>query len=325
MTHRQTPGPIGTSCLTCKHRRKKCDRSRPTCERCRIGEFECLGYGHNDKGLVNSPRESSQQEDAIDGSFSKTYRSSTIQYPDGAHPAAENSSRMLSLSTLSHLKEQPVTYDTYASRILSDPLAPHLNDYIMHIPNTGEDISTKHGTLFSMDSQQLPPACQTYSAAHSFTSTLGESDGYFGKSSQIASLPPYTSVPSQYRGQYVLPIPHSVPLEPTNIVNIIGYVLAQYERLVTLSHFRPLSQQRARMRQLISWRLQSPNNTRWAMYMGARIFESLIDGVLPERVAVYGRWIQRFERELRVIPNRELTNDEIQNRLCGELEVSLVP
>ncbi|CAE7212026.1 unnamed protein product [Rhizoctonia solani] len=37
-------GPRGLSCLTCRQRRKKCDRTRPVCERCLKGEFKCLGY-----------------------------------------------------------------------------------------------------------------------------------------------------------------------------------------------------------------------------------------------------------------------------------------
>ncbi|CUA71982.1 Adhesion and hyphal regulator 1 [Rhizoctonia solani] len=33
-------------CLTCKHRKKKCDETRPSCTRCINGDFECLGYDH---------------------------------------------------------------------------------------------------------------------------------------------------------------------------------------------------------------------------------------------------------------------------------------
>ncbi|KAF8606233.1 hypothetical protein BDV93DRAFT_363816 [Ceratobasidium sp. AG-I] len=75
---------------------------------------------------------------------------------------------------------------------------------------------------------------------------------------------------------------------------------------------------------MVSWRLQLPNVTRWAMYLGARIFESLLDGVLPEKIATYERMIQKLEWGLHVIPNRELTHDEVQNRLCGELEIGFL-
>ncbi|CAE6412276.1 unnamed protein product [Rhizoctonia solani] len=38
------PGPHPRSCFTCRQRRKKCDLSRPHCERCKKGGFKCLGY-----------------------------------------------------------------------------------------------------------------------------------------------------------------------------------------------------------------------------------------------------------------------------------------
>ncbi|KAH7337618.1 hypothetical protein B0J17DRAFT_663620, partial [Rhizoctonia solani] len=42
------PGPRPTSCLTCRKRRKRCDKARPSCERCLKGGYECLGYNNNE-------------------------------------------------------------------------------------------------------------------------------------------------------------------------------------------------------------------------------------------------------------------------------------
>lgn len=75
------------------------------------------------------------------------------------------------------------------------------------------------------------------------------------------------------------------------------------------------------MRESVSWRLQTSDATRWTMYLGAKIFESLLDGILPEKTGAYDQWIQKFEQELSSTPNRALTNGEIQDRLCGTLEV----
>ncbi|CAE6443616.1 unnamed protein product [Rhizoctonia solani] len=47
MAQKSRPGPMGTSCLTCKRRHKRCDQRQPICERCEKGRFECLGYSHN--------------------------------------------------------------------------------------------------------------------------------------------------------------------------------------------------------------------------------------------------------------------------------------
>lgn len=35
---------VRTGCLTCRRRRVKCDQVKPTCERCRNGNFVCEGY-----------------------------------------------------------------------------------------------------------------------------------------------------------------------------------------------------------------------------------------------------------------------------------------
>lgn len=77
------------------------------------------------------------------------------------------------------------------------------------------------------------------------------------------------------------------------------------------------------MRQLVSQRLQLPGVAPWAMYIGAQLFESLLNGVLPERTASYDQLIQKFERVLHVTPNRGITDEEIQTRLVDELEVSV--
>ncbi|KAJ1305774.1 hypothetical protein OPQ81_010504 [Rhizoctonia solani] len=46
MKQKRLPGPAGTSCLTCKRRRKKCDQGRPACQKCTEGGYVCLGYDH---------------------------------------------------------------------------------------------------------------------------------------------------------------------------------------------------------------------------------------------------------------------------------------
>ncbi|KAF8606241.1 hypothetical protein BDV93DRAFT_506324 [Ceratobasidium sp. AG-I] len=75
---------------------------------------------------------------------------------------------------------------------------------------------------------------------------------------------------------------------------------------------------------MVSGRLQSPGLARWVMYLGAQISESLFDGVLPEKAAVYERWIQKLEQELRVTSDQDLTNDEVQNGLSCQLEVGFL-
>ncbi|CAE6389053.1 unnamed protein product [Rhizoctonia solani] len=55
--HKSTPGPRGESCLTCRRRRKKCDKGRPFCQRCldSKGKFICLGYDDESEPEVEKP------------------------------------------------------------------------------------------------------------------------------------------------------------------------------------------------------------------------------------------------------------------------------
>ncbi|QRV82476.1 Fungal specific transcription factor domain [Ceratobasidium sp. AG-Ba] len=41
---KHTPGPPPSSCSTCRQRKKKCDKTRPSCLRCTTGGYVCLGY-----------------------------------------------------------------------------------------------------------------------------------------------------------------------------------------------------------------------------------------------------------------------------------------
>ncbi|CEL55926.1 hypothetical protein RSOLAG1IB_01939 [Rhizoctonia solani AG-1 IB] len=63
MYTKQVSGPYPLSCITCRERRKKCDRTHPTCNRCKAGGFTCLGYtsrgGQNNDRLISFRQENS--------------------------------------------------------------------------------------------------------------------------------------------------------------------------------------------------------------------------------------------------------------------------
>jgi hypothetical protein len=60
---------------------------------------------------------------------------------------------------------------------------------------------------------------------------------------------------------------------------------------------------------------------RGVIYLETKIFDSVLEGILPEKTAAYDHWIQKYEQELNSTPTRALTNNEIQNRLWGAFEV----
>ncbi|CAE7231487.1 unnamed protein product [Rhizoctonia solani] len=57
-------------CLTCKQRRKKCDETRPICQRCKQGKFKCLGYTYLDSQETSNSRASKSKDIADTPLFS---------------------------------------------------------------------------------------------------------------------------------------------------------------------------------------------------------------------------------------------------------------
>jgi hypothetical protein len=57
------------------------------------------------------------------------------------------------------------------------------------------------------------------------------------------------------------------------------------------------------------------------MFMGCKIFESVLDGTCKQKLDLYNRWIKRFEQQLRPNPEQNITPADSQNRLAGILEV----
>ncbi|KAG8709884.1 hypothetical protein FRC09_000422, partial [Ceratobasidium sp. 395] len=84
-----------TGCLTCKNRRKKCDETRPACQRCKRAGMECLGYSYLDdpaykprpesKAKRRTPTESGTPSSIIDFSQQSIASSSLLVVP-GDHP-----------------------------------------------------------------------------------------------------------------------------------------------------------------------------------------------------------------------------------------------
>ncbi|KAH7341243.1 hypothetical protein B0J17DRAFT_703919 [Rhizoctonia solani] len=64
MYAKRVSGPYSLSCVTCRERRKKCDRAHPTCTRCE-GGFTCLGYASRKTGPADSPPEPAPQAQTV--------------------------------------------------------------------------------------------------------------------------------------------------------------------------------------------------------------------------------------------------------------------
>ncbi|KAH7323351.1 hypothetical protein B0J17DRAFT_240997 [Rhizoctonia solani] len=96
------PGPPPTTCLTCRRRRKKCDLSKPCCETCLKGGYECLGYENN------KPRTRAYREYSIVPKSSQLQRISPTDPPG----AAESEPLDSALARASENRQVPTGADT---------------------------------------------------------------------------------------------------------------------------------------------------------------------------------------------------------------------
>ncbi|KAF2153572.1 hypothetical protein K461DRAFT_278379 [Myriangium duriaei CBS 260.36] len=67
-------GSPSKGCLTCRHRRVKCDETTPTCSRCTNSKRHCLGYG-------SSSQKNRRHTDQNDNTVSRTLVSTNSHLP----------------------------------------------------------------------------------------------------------------------------------------------------------------------------------------------------------------------------------------------------
>jgi hypothetical protein len=91
--------------------------------------------------------------------------------------------------------------------------------------------------------------------------------------------------------------------------------------MVDLSYFKPVHNQVARVHELVSWRLQTSEPTRWAMFLGSKISESILDGTTAQKFDLYLRWVKKLEQQLFSTADLNFNSAEYQSRLTSMLEV----
>ncbi|KAG8717292.1 hypothetical protein FRC09_014488, partial [Ceratobasidium sp. 395] len=122
-----------------------------------------------------------------------------------------------------------------------------------------------------------------------------------------------TTVPSLSRN------PPPVPFEMQTLIN---FIMVQHERFLRLSYFNPVHWQVKTVRDDVSWRLQSSEVARWVLFMGAQIFESILDGTTTNQIATFERWITRMDSSVNTALSRRSTLAERQIHLTGQLELA---
>ncbi|KAJ1305306.1 hypothetical protein OPQ81_000329 [Rhizoctonia solani] len=299
--YRLPPGPVGTSCFTCKRRHKKCDMNKPICNRCLKGGYECLGYEHNKRmGCIGT-----DDEPLLPDSTRMTYSSSL--------PSGSSTASCYARSIDNPQNDEPfVPSDTVT--ILDIHKTSGRNEYIMSprlapVTRQPSDLLTRSGADSTIHEE--PPATSEAEALPLCYTT-----------NTAVSLQPLFPSDAQLFA-FATQIPQSVPLPP-DVRDTVEYVMSRIDRILNVTYFKPQGKQIARFRRDSAWRLSTCDFARQGMLIYAKIRDSILEGSDSSNGPTFVRWIDGHEQVLSASLDQSLTPCEHQERYHDILEIFYV-
>eukprot|EP01099_Mayorella_cantabrigiensis_P002288 TRINITY_DN200_c0_g1_i1.p1 TRINITY_DN200_c0_g1~~TRINITY_DN200_c0_g1_i1.p1 ORF type:complete len:615 (-),score=-31.21 TRINITY_DN200_c0_g1_i1:59-1903(-) len=328
---KHAPGPLPSSCLTCRKRRKKCDRGQPFCTRCTAGGFRCLGY-----------------ELASSGSDLSNLGSSSLQLDATAVPPASLGLRRApqrkQATHMSHEELRPQTV-LDESRTLGAWSGEGYDD----IANESWDLSNSRLTFDSDFSPplQIFPQPQTDTGNPRTRVTQSHSDEVLPPIASItleslglpsSNLPPpqpspsHDSIvispnsPTHQRSppsgavMNCITLPPRFYPDPVTSGSTIKFIMSLYEPLFHFITFKPKSEHYKFIQSHIAARIQVSDLTYWSMFLGAKVFRTLLQGGQERDLRAYKPWFERLSRLCITSRNDDMLED-LNSRLLGALEL----
>ncbi|CAE7186262.1 unnamed protein product [Rhizoctonia solani] len=300
---KNAPGPIGTSCMTCKRRHQKCDMRQPTCLKCEQQRLECLGYSHNRRGVMRSAAPKVLKPRPIKPKGQETDNLSPAQpvaISLQSRPSSEETSSQSGRSSSSELEALPGS----------------TNDPDLSSTESLQSLEPCHsgpGTLIQRgDRRGIALTTQDYLRLFS-----------------PKSYRSHTTVISPSLHQLFL-IFSRLPVSPSD--PIIAYLdspqfeiffMSYFRRMTSYSYFRPVKDQTEELQTQILQRIRSSHFSRWVMLVCAKICEAIVDGD-NSQTALHYRWLGDIEMVLRRRLSQDPTPHEADSLRGDSLEISLL-
>ncbi|KAH7338114.1 hypothetical protein B0J17DRAFT_660842 [Rhizoctonia solani] len=301
MIQKNAPGPIGTSCLTCKRRHKKCDMRQPVCLRCEEGGLECLGYSHNRRGVARSAP-------------------STVLKPRPILPRGQGTGNL-----------PPVQHTVISSR----PNLSNKESYSEKGSSFGLEACPENTSGFTYLSTGSPPPSKPH---HPDPGTLVQrrDRGEKGLTTRdyLKHLSPLLH---EMRTPALSPSLHQlflvfsrIPSSPSNPImdylngpQFEAYVVSHFHRMMNYVYFKPISDQIEQLQTIVLSRLRNSHLSRWIMLVCAKICEAIIDGDRSQN-ELHSRWIGDILATVWIKLAQDPTPRETEDLRDDWLEVSLL-
>ncbi|CAE6455510.1 unnamed protein product [Rhizoctonia solani] len=329
---KHTPGPLPSSCLTCRQRRKKCDKNRPACDRCLVGGFRCLGYDH-------IPASTGPKQPKA--STSKQAAASSLRVPSTRDPKNRlgspgyNNYRNISDATTDSGTSDLESRGGFSLSQSSTQTTPALS--YRSTASVPSPVSSQASRVVTqpnyLSSSSRPLECRSNCLVVAPKTVFGPPRPPVEENSpaelqQLANenwaQPLFSLVNTSggsYNPSFVFNLPPTISCNPLLSGQIIEFILAQYEPLLEMVFFRPTREHLNFARDKLVVRLQESNLTHWSMYIGARIFQALMKDGKKADLRFLMTCIRRMDEHVCLESARDGTLTGALHALSGGLEL----
>ncbi|KAL5631813.1 hypothetical protein ACGC1H_000011 [Rhizoctonia solani] len=301
---KSTYGPPGLSCLTCRQRRKKCDRTRPVCERCMKGQFRCLGYDNDPPEALLTEHQRTQTAERLD-----TANASSEPGP-WETPIQVRSAEDQSGNT-------PVSSQTCIFGSLTD------NPRTIPLYDSGTHLGSLDGSEISILSTGiLKLAVHSCRGSKDFPNIdeLEAFDKIWPQEQSQSLARTRTFDPGTRRSDLTaLSIPRTVNANAQMRQSYFTFILSEYQVYRLRKFFKPPPMP---LSSGLTARMKRSNTILGFMYLGAKVFEALSDRPKDAVWKCCKKWIANFDRQITNHSAWKPSTQESEDRLTGLLELA---
>ncbi|CAE6485929.1 unnamed protein product [Rhizoctonia solani] len=299
MKQKRLPGPAGTSCLTCKRRRKKCDQGRPACKRCTEGGYDCLGYDHIQRRkateLDSGTSRCGSTEDAI---------------PAPAHVDRDNSEFGGHQQSLANLISQALLASSYS---FSESPSFGPTGYISSVDDQSSSVTSS--PCLSLAAANNPPWDISLRSSPIVSSPVSEEN---------QPNPFHASNGNNFDFLIGARTAQTLSTLSPETRQLFHRVLDLYDRVLESVYFKPRDHQVVKMRQMVVSRLQASSITRCAVVLVVKIIESMLNGEVQNNRLTFRQSVERFESQLQRVKAQQPNPAEVEHLLNGFLEAAFL-
>ncbi|CAE6475423.1 unnamed protein product [Rhizoctonia solani] len=297
MSQKNVPGRVATSCLTCRRGHRKCDMRQPICMRCEKAGLECLGYGHNQRGVARS-------------ALPKVLKPRPI-LPKGQEIY---STPLVESTNISARWKSSTEENNFESTLLEMQL------YLGDMSNLD---------LTPIESSQLPTLCYSDSRTESQQWDCSAKPRETHDYPQLFSLNPYqraANEPPPSLHQFFLALPSS-PSDPIiaylSSPQFEDYASSLLDRTMAHAYFKPMKDYSAQLRGAMISRIRNSPSSRWVIFISMKICEDIVDGDTLQ-TDVHNRWIEDIAAAISRRLTQNLTPQEAEYLRGDWLEISII-